>query len=137
MRTRTDRCSIVRRRKPRSISSAMAFVAWISGIDGELIGLQWHFDTPLTSGTPRDVVTGIDQEPVQPGVEPVRIPQGRQVEPGIDQRVLDRILGPAIVANDEPRNGVESADRRRREHGEGVAIACSSPDDDVPIHLTT
>jgi hypothetical protein len=60
-------------------------------------------------------VTGIDQEPVQPGIEPVRISQGGEVEPGIDQRVLDCVLGSAIVANDEPRDGVESTDRRRRE----------------------
>jgi hypothetical protein len=79
----------------------------------------------------------MDQEPVQPGIEAVRIAKSAEVEPGVDQRVLDRILGSTIVANDEPGDGVEAADRRHRELREGVAIACSSPDDEVPIHLTT
>jgi hypothetical protein len=50
---------------------------------------------------------------------------------------LDRILGSTIVTNDEPGDGVESTDRRRRELREGVAIARSSSNDEVPIHLTT
>ncbi len=99
--------------------------------------LKWDLEPHPPAGAPGHVLTGVDQDPVQPGIEAVRIAESAQVEPGVDQRILDRILGSTIVANDESGDGVESTDRRRRELREGVAIACSSPDDEVPIHLTT
>jgi len=99
--------------------------------------LERDFEPHAPTRAPGHVLAGVDQEPVEPGIEAVRIPQSAQVEPGVDQRVLDRILGSTIVANDEAGDGIEATDRRRRELREGVAIACSSPDDEVPIHLTT
>lgn len=50
----------------------------------------------------RGSVAGPDDEPMEPGVEAVGVPKAPDVEPGSDERILDGVLRPVIVANDEP-----------------------------------
>lgn len=51
----------------------------------------------------------VREEPVEPGVEPVRIAEARQVTPGDHQRVLQGILGPIDIPEDPMRNREEAA----------------------------
>ena len=42
-----------------------------------------------------------------PGLEPIGIPERRQMPPGIEQRLLGGVLGEVRVAQDPARNGVQ------------------------------
>ena len=85
--------------------------------DGEL-----DLDRPPSTAA-RLVDAGIDGESVQPGVEPVGIPKLREVPPGPDQPLLDRVACELGVAEDEAGRLVQPHDGRAGELGEGVMIA--------------
>ena len=42
----------------------------------------------------------VDEQPLEPGIESVRIAEAAQVTPGDHQRVLQRVLGPIDIAED-------------------------------------
>ena len=69
------------------------------------------------------VETGVDGQAMEPGVEPVGITQPRQVVPGSDERLLDRVAGQLRVAEDEAGGPVQPRDGPAGELGEGVMIA--------------
>ena len=83
--------------------------------------------------TARDVETGIDDEATQPGIEPVGIAQRRQVPPGSDEPVLDRVARELGVPKDQTRGGVQARDLRPGERFEGVMIAPLRSLDQVPV----
>ena len=60
-----------------------------------------------------------------------------QVSPGVDQRILHRILRSTLVTNNQSSDGFETAERARGELREGVAIACSCQDYEVSIYGPT
>jgi len=59
-----------------------------------------------TPGTSKPVAAGVDQDPSEPGVEPVRIAEAAVIPPCSDERVVGRILGLLCVAEDEPGEAV-------------------------------
>jgi len=59
-----------------------------------------------TPGTSKPVAAGVDQDPSEPGVEPVRIPEAAVVPPCSDERVVGRILSLLCVAEDQPSEAV-------------------------------
>ena len=63
----------------------------------------------MTSLAARFGVAGVHEEPVDPGLEPVRIPQAGQVPPRVEQRALRGVLGQVRVAQDPSRNRMEVA----------------------------
>jgi hypothetical protein len=72
---------------------------------------------------PGEIETSIHGEPVQPGVESVRIAEPGQVAPRPDVRFLHGITSEVVIAKDEPGHRLESRDRTAQEHGEGVVVA--------------
>jgi hypothetical protein len=50
----------------------------------------------------------VRQEAMDPGVEPVRIAEAREVTPGDHQRILQGILGPIDISEDPMRDREES-----------------------------
>src|SRR5690349_10434519 len=82
-------------------------------------------------GSTRALETRADEQPPHPGVELVRFTEARQRPPGLDECILDRVLGGVLVAEDHPRDRGESPDRLRGELREGVLIATSSPDHQI------
>ena len=77
----------------------------------------------------------VDQEPLEPRVEPVRIAECPQVTPGDHQRILEGILGPIDVAEDplcdreQPiGTGTDQVDIR-------LPVAALSRLDEIAIHL--
>ena len=128
------RCSGSRRRTPRSIWSRSADADWASGTEG------WWISGISTSMLRRlavrsSCVAGVQEEPVEPGVEAVGVAQGGQVPPASDERLLDGVLGAVGVPEDESGGGVEPADRGACKHGEGVMIALPRSLHEVPLHV--
>jgi hypothetical protein len=60
---------------------------------------------------------------VDPGVEPVRVAQTRQVAPGADESLLDRVARELRVAEDQAGCRVQPREVHVDERGEGVMLA--------------
>ena len=88
-------------------------------------GCQLDLDD-ATSTSPHLVETGIDDQSVQPGVEPVRVAQAREIAPGADVRVLDRVACELVVSDDQTSDRVQPHEGQVDERGEGVMIAFPS-----------
>ena len=128
---RTVRCVVVRRRSPRSSWSRSASVARAVGL-GRFARQDGDLGPPPSTVAP-DVGAGADDEPVEPGVEPLDVAQRRQIAPGSHQRILCRILCEIGVAQDEASDGVESIDGTAGQDGEGLAVSASRPVDEVRL----
>ena len=91
--------------------------------DGNVGGRsQLNLDHPAAS-TPQELETGTNGDPVDPGVEPVGVAQPRQVPPGLDECLLDRVARELRVMEDQSGCCVQPRDDPADEHGEGVMIA--------------
>src|SRR3954447_12804898 len=92
----------------------------------------------IQAGAPkaaRFVGAGPIEEPVEPGVEARRVPEGWQVSPGPDERLLDGVLGLIGVAEDEPGGSVQPEDRGSCKRGEGVMIASPRSFHELLLHV--
>ncbi len=72
-------------------------------------------------------VAGTHQEPVGPGLEPIRITERGQVPPCIKQRLLGCVLGEIRIAKNPSRHGVHGVDDETDERVEGLLIAVHRP----------
>lgn len=66
---------------------------------------------------------GVHEQPMEPGIEPVRVAQRWQVSPGSDHRLLDRVPCEVVVAEDQAGGRVQARDRPTGQRREGVMIA--------------
>src|SRR6185312_10334899 len=80
------------------------------------------------------VGTRVDKQPTQPGVEPFRFTQARQVAPGVDEGLLHGILGEVCVAEDHASDRVEAVRSAERERFEGAVITALGRLDEASIH---
>jgi hypothetical protein len=64
----------------------------------------------------------VHDEAVQPGVEPVRIADRPNVQPGRDERLLDRVGGEVVAAQDESSDPMESVERVACQCGERIVV---------------
>ena len=88
--------------------------------------MRWAISsTSIGRATPTacHVDAGMDDEPMEPGIEPIGIAKLGQVPPGADEPLLDRVARELRVAEDQPGCRVQPRDGRADEHGEGVMIA--------------
>jgi hypothetical protein len=92
------------------------------GDGGRMEDRELDLDGP-PSPAARLVDAGIDGEPIEPGIESIGIPKLREVSPGSDQPLLDRVACELRVAEDEAGRLVQPHDGRAGELGEGVMIA--------------
>ena len=72
---------------------------------------------------PGGLVARPDEQAVQPRVEAVGVAQAPKVQPRLQQRVLERIGGAVLVAQDQPRDGGESPGLLGCQFREGVNVA--------------
>ena len=72
---------------------------------------------------------------MDPGLEPVRLPQVRDPTPGEDEGVLQRVLGERRVAQDPLGDRVERIADLVHQDGERLAISPTGLLDQVSIHL--
>ena len=78
-------------------------------------------ELPATS---RLGVAGIDEDPMEPGVEPVEVAQGGELAPHLDEGHLDRVLGEAGVAQDPMCDEDAPVADLANQDGEGLFVAC-------------
>ena len=78
----------------------------------------------------------IGQDAVEPGAEPVRIAETRQVAPGDHQCVLQSVLGPVDIPEDPVRDRVEAVTMQLHQVDECLLVAALGRLDEVPIHPT-
>lgn len=87
-----------------------------------------------TTEAPALVQAGSDEEAVEPGVETIGIAEGGKVPPGPNEGLLDSILGPFRIAQDQSRCAIEPAGTSSDEVGEGLGVAPCGSVDQVPLH---
>ena len=85
-------------------------------------GLELDLDRPPSTAAGQ-VETRVDGQAMEPGIEPVGVTQPRQVAPGSDERLLDRVAGQLRIPEDEAGGLVQPRDGPAGELGEGVMIA--------------
>ena len=87
---------------------ALELVAVVDGgvVVGPVHGLDGKKPDPFrpAPATPGLGVAGIGQDPVQPGFEPLGVPQGAKLAPGGQQRGLDGIVSKVEIAKDPERD---------------------------------
>jgi len=88
----------------------------------------------LTSFAARFGVAGVDEEPVGPGLEPIRVTQRRQVPPRVEQGLLGGVLGEGRVAQDPARHGVHGIADEPDDRVEGLFVAVHRPLDELALH---
>ena len=72
---------------------------------------------------------------MQPGGEPIRVPQPTKITPCQDQRLLDRILRQVAVAEHELRDVEQARDRLFRQSPEGIPVATLGTLNQVALHV--
>ncbi len=82
-------------------------------------------------------IAGPDQQPVEPGLELVRVAQAADIEPRAEERVLDRIGGPLVVAQDQAGGREQPLREAGSQRGEGVDVASLRADHQVVLHPTS
>ena len=76
----------------------------------------------------------MDQQALEPRIEPVRIAEPTQVTPGDHQRVLQGVLGPIDVAEDPLGDRKEAVASNADQVDEGLPIPAPRCLDEIPIH---
>ena len=56
-------------------------------------------------------IAGVDEQPMEPGVEAVGVADGADVQPGGHQRLLDGIGRPVVAAQDQSRGSMQPIER--------------------------
>ena len=101
-------------------------------------GVRFSPDDPDLGGpaalVPTLVGAGVDDEPVEPRPEAVRITQSRQLSPCMHEGFLDRVLRAIPVAQDEPRDGIQAVGGSAREDLEGLMIAALCRLHQIALH---
>jgi hypothetical protein len=85
---------------------------------------QLDLDDPSSPAT-RLIDASVHGQAIEPGVEPVGISKLREIPPGSDQPLLDRIACELRVPEDEAGCLVQPHDGNAGKLGEGVMIASS------------
>ena len=59
-------------------------------------------------------IAGVDEQPMEPGIEAVGVADGADVQPGGHERLLDGIGRQLVAPQDQPRGPVQPVERIRR-----------------------
>ena len=95
-----------------------------------------HLDGPTSGLAPRHAVAGVDDESVQPGLEPLGYAKAPQADPCPDERVLDGVLGSLLAAQDQACDRIEATDAEHDQHRERVLVTVLRTGDEVPLQGT-
>jgi len=118
-----------------------AFQLVAIGEGGAAIRRRWpsHRQDPdvgsPVAGPLRFVVARVDEDPMDPCLEAVRIPKLREPAPGEDEGVLQRILGEPWVAQDPLGDRVEAVADLVHQDGECFSVAPAGLLDEVSVHV--
>jgi riboflavin biosynthesis pyrimidine reductase len=118
-----ERCAMVGRDPAQAAVELVAVGEELTAVgQGTVVVRQEAKVGRVTAMSPRLVVAGIDQESAQPGVEPLSVTQRRQVSPGAEERILDRILGAAPIPEDEDGGREQPLGSRGSERRERIGV---------------
>ena len=70
-------------------------------------------------------VARVDEQPMEPRIEAVRVADGADMQPGGQERLLDSIGRQLVASQDQSRGPVQPVERVRRECREGVVVTFS------------
>src|SRR5436305_8587720 len=76
---------------------------------------------------PNEVEARVDDQSMEPGVEPIRVTKAGQVSPGSDGCLLDRVARELRVAEDQAGSRVQPREMDVEQGREGVMIASPRP----------
>ena len=96
-----------------------------TGLVGHVERVHWRqldLDQPPSTAS-NEIQTRVDRQSVEPGVESSGVTEARQIAPGTDEALLNRILGEVRVAQDQPSGCVQPPEGAIDERGKGVMIA--------------
>src|SRR5262245_58297389 len=79
-------------------------------------------------------VAGVDENPVEPRLEPIEVAEGGELLPGLDEGHLDCVLGKVGVAQDPVRDEDAAVADRANQGAEGLLVAMPRLLNDVPQH---
>jgi len=104
-------------------------VGWLGRleVDGDDLGA-------LTLGAPSLVRARVDEQSVEPRVEPLAFAQPAQVSPRPDQRLLDRVLGCVRIAQDPGGDGEQAVVGGGRQGIERLMVAALRSFDEIGRH---
>ena len=77
----------------------------------------------------------MDEDPMDPRLEAIRLPKLRQPAPGEDEGVLQGVLGQTGIAQDPKGDRIQRVADLVHQDGERLAIGPTGPLDQVSIHL--
>jgi len=92
------------------------------GLRGRIERVQLDLNRSPTAAS-QEVEADVHDQAMQPGLEPVGIAKSRQIAPGADERLLDRIARELRVPKDQSGGGVQPRKGRVDQAGEGIRIA--------------
>ena len=128
--TTTVRCARESFVNPRSIRSRSNDC--VECRDRRVVGKQAKGD--YRPAAVRFGVTRIDHEPIRPRVEPLRVPERRQLAPGDGQCLLRGVLGERRVAKDPVGDGDKAVDGRGHESGKRLLVTSLCSSHQVGLH---
>ena len=124
-RTKTARCSGVSRRNARSSASRSSTET--IGVGSARSVDRQDPDARYPSPVPSQLlVTGIDEQPIEPRREALRIAEPRELAPGEEECLLDGVLCPLRIPQDPVRDRVAevAVEVDQLREGDVVALAC-------------
>ena len=123
----------VSRAKARSRASRSSTETIGSGPPGPSTGRARIRRAPAPVAT-QLLVTGIDEEPVEPWTEAFRVAEPRELTPGEEECLLDGVLGPLGIAEDPVGDRVAQVAVEVDQLGEGDVVAIPRPLDQPRPH---
>ena len=86
----------------------------------------------LAARGPQPVATGVDEDPVEPRLEPRRVAQRRPLPPGLLERVVRRVLGVGRVVQDRAGQAVGGVEMVVGQAHESLGARCRRLDHGGP-----
>jgi hypothetical protein len=90
----------------------------------------------LTSFATRFGVAGVDEKPMGPGLEPIGIPEARQMTPRVEQGLLGGVLGEARITQDPARQRMQGVADASDELVEGLFVVVPRSLDELALHVS-
>jgi hypothetical protein len=104
------------------------------------IGRAWTVDVDYAdvgrelTPAPELGITGMDENALRPSLEAIYVAQMRQLLPGRDEGVLQRVFGSTRLAQDSEGDRVEGIADLAYQAGESFSVATPGPLDDGWVH---
>ena len=116
--------ALVRRKSPEAAVQLVTVVdrQELVGI-GRCVRLEQDDISREVPATSRFGVAGVDEDPMEPRLEPIEVAQRGKLPPHLDEGHLDRVLGEVGVAEDPMRDEDAAVAHLTNQGAEGLLVA--------------